>query len=131
MSTLSAQDAPKTASAKDSVPELKYKFNNEKDGGLFLKNPFKKEIIYDPVLGKYLIIEKIGDIEVRRPVYMTLEEYKDYRLKKDMLLYNKEKLSALNSKKKGSADAQKNLLPKYYVNSSFFENLFGGNEIEV
>ena len=129
--TLTAQETSKTVAVKDSIPELKYKFNSEKEGGLFLKNPFKKEIIYDPILGKYLIIEKIGGIEIKRPVYMTLEEYKDYRLKKDMLLYNKEKLSALNSKKKGSADAQKNLLPKYYVNSSFFESLFGGNEIEV
>ena len=131
MATLSAQDTSKTAKSKDSVPELKYKFNSDKEGGLFLKNPFKKEVIYDPILGKYLIIEKIGGVEVKRPMYLTLEAYKKYRLKKDMLLYNKEKLSALNSKKKGSADAQKNLLPKYYVNSSFFENLFGGNEIEV
>ncbi len=131
IATLSAQDTPKSGSAKDSISELKYKFKNDKDGGLFLKNPFKKEIIYDPILGKYLIIEKVGNVEIKRPVYMTLEEYKEYRLKKDMLLYNKEKLSALNSKKKGSAAAQKNLLPKYYVNSSFFESLFGGNEIEV
>ena len=31
----------------------------------------------------------------------------------------------------GSKDAQKNLLPTYYVNSNFFESLFGGNSIEV
>ena len=79
------------------------------------------EIIYDEDLKKYIIIEKVGGYYVERPVYMTQEEYKDYRLKRDMLDYYKEKISATNSKKKGSADAQKNLLPTYYVNSDFFE----------
>ena len=62
---------------------------------------------------------------------MTQEEYKKYKLKKDMLAYFKNKISATNSKKKGSADEQKNLLPTYYVNSDFFQSVFGGNTIEV
>jgi cell surface protein SprA len=62
---------------------------------------------------------------------MSQEEYKDYRLKKDMFGYFKEKINATNPKRKESKEAQKNLLPKYYVNSKFFETIFGGNEIEV
>ena len=62
---------------------------------------------------------------------MTQKEYEEYRLKRDMLSYFKDKISAVGGKKKDSELAQKNLLPKYYVNSSFFENIFGGNEIEV
>ena len=62
---------------------------------------------------------------------MSGKEYEEYRLKRDMLEYFKEKLSAVGGKKKNSELAQKNLLPKYYVNSSFFENIFGGNNIEV
>ena len=30
-----------------------------------------------------------------------------------------------------SKDKKKNLLPRYYVNSSFFETIFGGNTIDV
>ena len=61
---------------------------------------------------------------------MTQEQYKKYRLQKDMAEYFKEKSSALSLQKNKDA-AQKNLLPKYYVKSEFFENIFGGNEIEV
>ena len=44
---------------------------------------------------------------------------------------NKNKISATNSKKLGSEEAQKNLLPTYYVESDFFQSVFGGNTIEV
>ncbi len=37
----------------------------------------------------------------------------------------------MSGKKKNSADEQKDLLPKYYINSNFFETIFGSNEIEV
>ena len=62
---------------------------------------------------------------------MTAEEYKDYRLQRDMLEYSKLKLDAISGKTKNSVDEQKNLLPTYYVNSNFFESIFGGNTIEV
>jgi len=62
---------------------------------------------------------------------MSQEEYKKYKLQKDMLGYYKNKISATNSKKLGSEEAQKNLLPTYYVESDFFQSIFGGNTIEV
>ena len=62
---------------------------------------------------------------------MTPEEYKDYRLQRDMLEYSKDKINAISGKTKGAADVQKNLLPTYYVNSNFFESVFGGNQIDV
>ena len=48
-----------------------------------------------------------------------------------MLQYYKDKVSATNSKKIGSKEAQKDLLPTYYVKSDLFEWIFGGNTIEV
>jgi len=136
-STVEAQNIPvsktadttKVLKSSDSL-DLKYPFKNNEAGSLFLGDP-SVEIIFDEDLGKYIIIEKVGGYYVERPVYMTQEEYKDYRLKRDMLDYYKEKISATNSKKKGSAEAQKNLLPTYYVNSDFFESVFGGNTVEV
>lgn len=62
---------------------------------------------------------------------MTQEEYKEYSLKKDIANYFKEKTSAFGGLRKNKNQTQKNLLPKYYVRSEFFENIFGGNEIEV
>ena len=79
----------------------------------------------------YIFYEKIGDFYLKHPTYMTAKEYKEYRLQRDMLEYSKEKINAVGGKTKNSADAQKNLLPTYYVNSNFFESIFGGNTIEV
>lgn len=114
---------------KDTVP-LKYNFNHTQKGGLFLDDLAKKVVIFDKVLNKYVIVEKIGDYYTKTPIFLTPEEYQKYRLKRDMLQYFKDKVSATNSKKKGSLEAQKDLLPDYYVNSKFFESIFGGNTIK-
>ena len=120
---------------RDSVPRdtisLKYNFNNIQDGGLFLKNPSETSVRYDRDLNKFVIIEKIGDFYVGTPIFLTPEEYEKYKLKNDVKGYFKEKINATNTKRKGNEEAQKNLLPKYYVNSKFFESLFGGNTVEV
>ncbi|WP_247649187.1 cell surface protein SprA [Lutibacter sp. B1] len=122
------KDTTKVEVSKDT---LKYPFKSDEVGSLFLNNPSETEIIYDTELKKYVIIEKIGDYYIKHPIYMSQEEYKKYKQQKDILKYYKDKISATNSKKKGSAEAQKNLLPTYYVNSDFFESVFGGNTIEV
>ncbi len=122
--------AQTTQQQKDTTT-LRYNFKHTQNGGLFLRDPAKMTIIFDKVLGKYVLVEKIGDYYVRTPIFMTKEEYKKYRLQRDMLDYFKTKVSATNSRRKGAADAQKNLLPTYYVNNKFFETIFGGNTVEV
>ncbi|MEN8776853.1 MAG: cell surface protein SprA [Polaribacter sp.] len=114
----------------DSI-KLRYDFKNTQKGGLFLNDLAEKVIIFDKILNKYVIVEKIGDYYTRTPIYLTPREYEKYRLKRDMLQYFKDKVSATNSKKKGAADAQKDLLPTYYVNNKFFETIFGGTEVKV
>ena len=106
---------------KDTIPKLPYNFNSTQYGNLFL-NGANTEVIYDPESGKYIFVEKIGDYYIKSPIYMTAKEYQEYRLKRDMLDYYKSKISAVDGKKKGSEEAKKDLLPKYYVNSKFFES---------
>ncbi|MCF6347381.1 MAG: cell surface protein SprA [Flavobacteriaceae bacterium] len=115
----------------DSISKLPYTFKDGQRGSLFLNELSKFEVIYDPETKQYMFVEKIGDFYVKHPFYMTQKEYEEYRLQRDILSYFKDKISAVGGRKKDSELAQKNLLPKYYVNSSFFENIFGGNEIEV
>ena len=115
---------------KDSL-DLRYNFKSTQKGGLYLDDLAKKEIIFDRVLNKYVIVEKIGNYYTRTPIYLSPTEYQKYRLKRDMLQYFKDKVSATNSKKKGSEEAQKDLLPSYYVNNKFFETIFGGTEVKV
>ncbi|AUC85885.1 cell surface protein SprA [Polaribacter sp. ALD11] len=118
------------SAAIDSL-NLRYDFKSTQKGGLYLDDLAEKEIIFDKVLNKYVIVEKIGNYYTRTPIYLSPREYQQYRLKRDMLQYFKDKVSATNSKKKGSKDAQKDLLPTYYVNNKFFETIFGGTEVKV
>ena len=120
-----------TSISNDTIQPLPYSFNNTQIGSLYLNNNSDHEIIYDPQTGNYILYEKIGDYYIKHPTYMTSEEYKEYRLQRDMLEYSKTKLNAISGRTKNSAEAQKNLLPTYYVNSNFFESIFGGNTIEV
>ncbi len=132
-STMQAQIPPVTTTAvPDSIPpvQLPYDFNNNQQGGLFLDST-ESTVIYDAATGKYIFLEKIGNYYVQRPIYMTPKEYEEYRLQRDMTEYYKTKTSALDGKKKDSDAAKKDLLPKFYINSKFFESLFGSNEIEV
>ncbi|MDF1517047.1 MAG: hypothetical protein P1P79_03800, partial [Lutibacter sp.] len=124
LSTVKAQTPPILLPNDTTIVEkatdttkLKYPFNRFQEGSLFLTDPKQSEIIYDTALGRYMIVEKIGDYYVQYPIFMTQEEYKQYQLKKDMLAYYKSKISATNPKKAGSAEEQKNLLPTYYVKS--------------
>ncbi|REH56491.1 protein involved in gliding motility SprA [Tenacibaculum gallaicum] len=116
---------------KDTVIPLKYKFKYNQNGTLYLNNPTQKVVTYDKALNKFMVVEKIGDYYVGTPIFMTPKEYDEYRLKNDLKNYFKEKVDATNPKKKGNEAARKNLLPKYYVNSKFFESVFGGNTVEV
>ena len=123
--------ASTTSNAQDTIQPLPYKFKNSQSGGLYLNNFSNLEVIFDPSTGTYMLYEKVGDYYIKHPRQMTSKEYQEYRLQRDMLEYSKSKLNAISGKTKNSLEAQKNLLPTYYVNSNFFESVFGGNTIEV
>ena len=131
--TVCAQSTIKNDSINVAIDStgLRYDFKNTQKGGLFLNDLAKKEVIFDKLLNKYVIVEKIGNYATRTPIYLSPRDYQKYRLKRDMLLYFKEKVSAADGKKKGAKEAQKDLLPTYYVNNKFFETIFGGTEVKV
>ncbi|HCY96857.1 MAG TPA: cell surface protein SprA, partial [Polaribacter sp.] len=128
-----AQNTIKNDSLKVVIDStgLRYDFKNTQKGGLFLDDLAKKEIVFDKLLNKYVIVEKIGNYATRTPIYLSPRDYQKYRLKRDMLQYFKEKVSAADGRKKGAKEAQKDLLPTYYVNNKFFETIFGGTEVKV
>nr|MCH9659919.1 cell surface protein SprA [Bacteroidota bacterium] len=102
-------------------------------GRLDLPNPASIENLYtyDPITERYILTRTLGDFNISYPVILTPEEYRDLVLKEQMKAYFKEKIDAADGRKEGAEDAQKNLLPTFYVNSDFFESVFGGNTIEV
>ncbi|WP_420402151.1 cell surface protein SprA [Flagellimonas sp.] len=102
-------------------------------GKLILENPNSiiAKYTYDPKLDRYVYTESIGDFDITHPIILTPDQYFDLVRKEQMKSYFKEKIDAFTGKKEGSEEARKNLLPNFYVNSSFFESIFGGNTIEV
>ncbi|WP_372944975.1 cell surface protein SprA, partial [Muriicola sp.] len=100
-----------------------------------IKMPNPKSIVskytYDPQLDRYIYTETIGDYDIGYPVILTPAQYLELVRRESMKSYFKDKIDAFTGKKEGSEEARRNLLPNFYVNSNFFESVFGGNTIEV
>ena len=80
---------------------------------------------YDPITEMYIYSQMVGDFSISYPLILTPEEYRDLILNQQMKSYFKDKIDAADGRKEGSEELQKNLLPAFYVNSSFL-NLFLG-----
>ncbi|WP_330442609.1 T9SS outer membrane translocon Sov/SprA [Flavobacterium sp. C4GT6] len=84
---------------------------------------------YDPITNKYIYTESVDDFNINYPLILTPEEYEELVLRESIREYYQQKSKALDGK--GTEEEQKNLLPRYYVNSKFFETIFGGNTIDI
>ena len=126
-----SQSVTNNSAVMDTIIPLKYNFNHDQKGKLFLNNPSELQVAYDKVLNKFVLVEKIGNYLIGTPIFLTPKEYEKYRQDKDIASYFKEKVNAADDRKGGKKGGRKNLLPKYYVNSKFFESIFGGNTVEV
>jgi len=84
---------------------------------------------YDSYLDKYIYTEKIGSVNTKFPLVLTPKEFEVLVLEEQMKSYFKQKSDAALGK--GDEENQKNLIPIFYVNNSFFQSVFGGNQIEV
>ncbi len=87
--------------------------------------------IYDADKDVYVYQQTEGDYPLSTPLVLTPKEYQRLQLKHEMNTYFKNKVSVISQKKGGQQEAQKDLLPELYVNSKFFQSIFGGNEIDV
>ena len=102
-------------------------------GQLNVPNPASivSKYTYDPFTDRYIYTESIGDFNIDYPLILTPDEYEKLVLQERMQAYYKTKLDAIEGKKEGTEEARKNILPDFYINSNFFESIFGGNTIEV
>lgn len=102
-------------------------------GRMDLPNPQSIENLYtyDPITDRYIYTQKLGDFKINYPIILTPEEYQKLIQQEQIKSYFKEKMDAAEGRKEGSEEQRKNLLPTFYVNSNFFETVFGGNTIEV
>ena len=102
-------------------------------GNLNMPNPNSiiSKYTYDPVSNRYIYTETIGNFNINYPLILTPEEFRKLVLQESLKSYYKQKIDAADGKKDGSEELQKNLIPAFYVNSGFFETIFGGNTIEI
>ena len=102
-------------------------------GRVDLSNPpsIVSSYTYDPVTNRYIYTSSVDDFNINYPIILTPDEYDQLVLRESMREYFKQKSDAIDGKKEGSEDAQRDLLPRFYVNSNFFESIFGGNTIDV
>lgn len=86
---------------------------------------------YDPIIDKYVFTETLGAFSINQPLILTPEEYEELVVQEEMQKYFQQKIAAISGRKEDAEEEQKNMLPSFYVNSSFFESIFGGGEIEL
>ena len=102
-------------------------------GNLEMPNPnsIVTKYTYDPLTDRYIYTESVGSFNINYPIILTPEEFQNLVIQESLKTYYKDKIDAFDGKKEGSEEEQRNLLPEFYVNSGFFESIFGSNTIEV
>ena len=102
-------------------------------GNIYMPNPssIEAKYTYDPLTDRYIYTEMVGSFNIKYPIILTPEEFRELVLQENLKAYYKEKIDAFEGKKEGAEDNQKNLLPEFYVRSGLFETIFGGNTINV
>lgn len=101
---------------------------NRFDNIMGLKDPANvlRRVEYDPVTKTYEVTETIGGRLYRLPQKLTFEEYKKYVLEESKKNYWLQKAGQLND-----IVQNRGLLPKLNINSKTFNDLFGGNFIDI
>ncbi len=84
---------------------------------------------YDPARNVYIKKKVLDQYTISYPEVLTPKEYYDLMLREEIKKNFKRNNDALAGKIKAE-DAQKNILPVFYVNNKFFQTIFGGNEIK-
>jgi cell surface protein SprA len=86
---------------------------------------------YDPVHNRYELLPSVSGKVVGYPRYLSFTQYYE-ALRAQIIKSNYQtKTDALSKVNDTVTDAREDLLPTYYVNSAFFESIFGGNTITV
>ena len=123
---INAQDNP-PASATDTI---RARMNTQ---ALQLPDPpsIQSLYTYDPKTNLFYLNQKVGNYNLAYPWVLTPEEYYNKVLHEKMNKNFKDRNKAIAGKDDDAKKLQKNLLPIYYVNSKFFESVFGSNTIDI
>ena len=115
--------------AKDTIP------SSRSLRRLLLKDSdrISRKYKYNATLDKYVYSEKVGEYDISTPIFLTPQEYERLVMRERMGLYFREKSKAMQptTSPEEARNAQRDLLPEFYVKSELFESIFGGNNIDI
>ena len=86
---------------------------------------------YDPKTDMFYFNKNIAGYNMAYPLILTPEQYYNKVLKEKMNKNFKNINKAISGNDEEAKKLQKNILPVYYVNSKFFESVFGGKTINI
>ncbi len=86
---------------------------------------------YNPKTGMYLYTETIEGYPINAPMVLSPKEFEAMVLAEQMKGYFQGKIAALSGNAENLTETQKNLLPEVYINSKFFQSIFGSNLIDI
>ena len=126
-------DPEPTKILTDTIPvsETKGDFINDPNNNPFDITPSNVErtVEYDPLTGKYLLIERIGDEYYRAPTYMTFEEYLKWREAEDRKNYFAKLGGISTGKDRGTSLEDR--MASIEVSKRLVDRLFGGTEVNI
>jgi cell surface protein SprA len=93
----------------------------------YLSDPanIQKNVEYDPISGKYVVTEKVGDMNIKDPTYLTYDEYLKYTEKNERNDFYRSRSNALQ------LIEEKGLIPTVDMKSRILDRIFGGSKVEI
>ena len=132
---VSAQVKPSASGTKDTVPALRYHYNDsrlpyqptETPAGLNMKMPsnFNKTVEYDPITNEYIIKEKIGQIDYSLPYSMSIGDYQKMEAR------NARRTNWTTRRKNDKTTSRGSIIPKLNIGGETFDKIFGTNVINI
>ena len=112
-----------------SIPSKKYDpyFGFSHQPGLYLRLPsvVKSSMIYDPVTRQYIFRQQVGNLDIRRPATMTLDEYRDYDLDRAMSDYWHERTRSRDY------DSRASFIPGLSLAGDALDKIFGTDVVNI
>jgi cell surface protein SprA len=135
-STFEQVQDPSPVAPPDDTTGLKFPFsqknnypfsNSGSNSPLYLKDPgnIERVVDFDPATGTYSFSEKVGGRDLKNPVIMTAEEYRNYQFRKSKQDYWQAKAHNEN------LTNQSSFIPQINVGGEAFDRVFGSNTINI
>lgn len=94
---------------------------------LHLQRPGSYSVTFDPVSGRYLVRERIGNLLVGEARSLSFQEYRDWERRRSVRQYWRERTTGQSTGSLGRGG----LMPKLITPPKILDKLFGGGAIDI